>query len=80
VSIGDRPHASDIDGDIHFVVFPQTDGIDVEWTEGNPVIPLQEMVDQLVAHPEAYEPALEIIADEYEGDAETAHHTSAAIE
>jgi len=76
VTVGDRPDARDVDGDIHYVVFPQTDGIDVEWVEGNPVIPLQQTIDQLVVHREAYEPALEIIADEYEVDIETAHHTT----
>jgi len=76
MTIGERPDADDIDGDIHYVLFPKTDGIDAEWVDGNPVIPLDEAVDQMMENRPAYEPALEIIAEEYDLDIGASHHTT----
>jgi DNA-binding Lrp family transcriptional regulator len=73
-TINERPDADDIDGDIHYVVFPETDGIDIEWVNGNPVIPLEDTVDQMMENRPAYEPALEIIAREYDIDIDASHH------
>jgi DNA-binding Lrp family transcriptional regulator len=73
-TINERPDASDVDGNVHYVLFPQTDGIEAEWVDGNPVIPLDDAVDQMMANRPAYEPALEIIADEYDRDIDASHH------
>ena len=73
-SIEDRPDADDVGGAVHYVLFPMTDGIDVEWVDGNPVIPLDEAVNQMVENRPAYEPALEIISEEYDVDIDAHHH------
>jgi DNA-binding Lrp family transcriptional regulator len=74
VSVKDRPDADDVDGAVHYVLFPKTDGIDLEWVDGNPVIPLEEAVDQMMENRPAYEPALEIISEEYDVDIDAKHH------
>lgn len=75
-AIRERPAASEIDGSVYYVLFPTTDGMDVEWVDGNPVIPLDEAVEQMLADRAAYEPALEVVADEYEVDVDANHHDS----
>ncbi len=75
-TINERPDASDIDGNVHYVLFPKTGEIDAEWVDGNPVIPLDETVSQMMENRPAYEPALEIIADEYDRDIDAAHHSA----
>ena len=47
---------------------------DIEWVNGNPVIPLEDAVDQMMENRPAYEPALEIIAREYDIDIDASHH------
>lgn len=76
-SIEDRPDASEVDGTVHYVLFPVADGIDVEWVDGNPVIPLDDAVDQMVENRPAYEPALEIISEAYDVDIDAHHHEPA---
>lgn len=73
-SIGDRPDSSDVNGAVHYVLFPIVDGIEVEWVDGNPVIPVAEAVEQMMANRPAYEPALELIAEEYDVDIDAHHH------
>ena len=73
-AIGERPGASDIEGDIYYVLFPTAGGIDTEWVDGNPVIALEETVNQMMDNRPAYEPALEIIAEEYDMDIDASHH------
>ncbi|CDK40661.1 helix-turn-helix domain-containing protein [Halorubrum sp. AJ67] len=68
MTINERPDASDVNGNVHYVLFPKTNDIDTEWVDGNPVIPLDTAVDQMIENRPAYEPALEIIADEYDRD------------
>lgn len=75
-TINERPDADDVDGIVHYVLFPKTDGIDAEWVDGNPVIPLDDAIDQMMKTRPAYEPALEIIADEYDRDIDASHHSS----
>ena len=77
-SIEDRPDPSDVDGAVHYVLFPMTDGIDVEWVDGNPVIPIEEAVDQMMENRPAYEPALESISEEYDVDIDAYHHDTSA--
>jgi hypothetical protein len=55
-------------------LFPQAADIDVEWVDGNPVIPLDDAVSQMMETRPAYEPALEIIADEHDVDISASHH------
>jgi len=73
-TVDERPDASDIDGNVHYVLFPKADGIDIEWVDGNPVIPLDDAVEQMMENRPAYEPALEIITDEYKLDIDASHH------
>lgn len=73
-TVGERPDGDEVEGNVHYVVFPQTDGIDVEWVEGDPVIPLEDAVEQMSANRPAYEPALEMIAEEYDVDVEASHN------
>ena len=75
-TINERPDASDVDGNVHYVLFPKTGDIDAEWVDGNPVIPLDDAIDQMMENRPAYEPALEIIADEYDRDIDAAHHSA----
>jgi len=77
-TVGERPDAADVDGSIHYVLFPQTKGIDVEWVDGNPVIPLDDAVSQIMETRPAYEPALGMIADEYDVDIDANHRDEIA--
>ncbi len=79
-TVNERPDSTDIDGNVHYVLFPKTDGIDVEWVDGNPVIPLNGAVDQMMENRTAYEPALEIIGEEYDVDADATHHNAKAAD
>jgi len=53
--------------------FPTSGGITHEWVEGNPVIPLDETIDHMKEYRVNYEPALEMIADEYDRDITATH-------
>ena len=75
-TINERPDASDIDGNVHYVLFPKTGDINAEWVDGNPVIPLDDAINQMMENRPAYEPALEIIADKYDRDIDAAHHNA----
>jgi hypothetical protein len=73
-TVNERPDAADVDGSVHYVLFPQTTGIDTNWVDGNPVIPLDDAVSQMMENRPAYEPALEMIADEHDMDINASHH------
>ena len=75
-TINERPDASDVNGNVHYVLFPKTNNIEVEWVDGSPVIPLDTAVDQMMENRPAYEPALEIIANEYDRDIDASHHSA----
>lgn len=77
-SFEDRPDASEVDGTVHYVLFPASDGIDVEWVDGNPVIPVEEAVEQMAENRPGYEPALEVISEEYDVDIDAHHHGTPA--
>jgi hypothetical protein len=79
-SIDERPDASDVKGNVHDVLFPMIDGIDVEWVGGHSVMPLDDAVDQMMANRPAYEPALEIIAREYDVDVDASHDSAATAD
>jgi DNA-binding Lrp family transcriptional regulator len=72
-AMNERPAIGAVEGNIYYVLFPTTDGIKTEWISGNPVIPLSETVEQMMENRPAYEPALEIIADEYDVDIDVSH-------
>jgi len=76
----ERPDAGEVDGSVHYVSFPEVDGIAAEWVDGNPVIPLADAVDQMMQNRPAYEPALKIIADEYDVDVDASHHGANAAD
>jgi DNA-binding Lrp family transcriptional regulator len=75
-TVEERPDANNVDGDVHYVLFPETDGIDVDWVGGNPVVPLRDAIDMMLENRPAYEPALEIIAEKYDVDVDAEHHTA----
>jgi hypothetical protein len=79
-TIGERPDASDVDGAVHYVLFPKDDGFDVAWVDGDPVIPLDDAVEQMTADRAAYEPALEIVATEYDVEVDATHHEASPVE
>ncbi|MFQ3476992.1 helix-turn-helix domain-containing protein [Halonotius sp. F2-221B] len=73
-TLNERPDANEVTGNVHYVLFPKTTGIETEWVDGNPVIPLEDAIDQMMENRPAYEPALEIIADKYDRDIDASHH------
>ena len=75
-TINERPDASEVNGNVHYVLFPKTTKVDAEWVDGSPVIPLDTAVDQMMENRPAYEPALEIIANEYDRDIDASHHSA----
>ena len=72
-SIEERPDATDQDATVSYVVFSTSGGITREWVDGNPVIPLDETIDHMMEYRVNYEPALEMIADEYDCDIDASH-------
>ena len=72
-SIEERPEPTDHDATVSYVVFPTSGGITREWVDGNPVIPLDETIDHMMEYRVNYEPALEMIADEYDRDIDASH-------
>lgn len=72
-TIDERPDASEVTGNVHYVLIPTTT-METGWVDGNPVIPLDDAIDQMQQHRPAYEPALEMIAEEYERDIDATHH------
>ncbi|MFC7043899.1 helix-turn-helix domain-containing protein [Halonotius sp. GCM10025705] len=73
-TLNERPDANEVTGNVHYVLFPKTTSIETEWVDGNPVIPLEDAIDQMMENHPAYEPALEIIADKYDRDIDASHH------
>jgi len=73
-AINERPDSDDIEGGIYYVLQPTRDNIERQWVDGNPVIPLEQAIEQMLENRPAYEPALEIIAKEYDVAVEASHH------
>ena len=65
--IGERDDTvvDDTDGSVYYSVYPTTDPINPEWVDGNPVIPLSESVAYMQEYRWNFEPALEMVADEF---------------
>ena len=55
------------------MLFPTSGGITREWIDGNSVIPLDEAIEHMLDYQVNYEPALEMIADEYDRDIDAFH-------
>jgi hypothetical protein len=73
VTITERADPDTHDAAVYYVLHPTTDGITREWVDGNPVIPLDDTIDHMMKYRVNYEPALEMIADEYERDIDATH-------
>lgn len=58
----------DTDGAVYYSMYPTSDPIDPEWVDGNPVISLSETIDYMQEYRWNFEPALEMVADEYDVD------------
>lgn len=58
----------DANGTIYYNLQPTTDPIDREWVDGAPVIPLAETIEYMQEYRWNFEPALQMVADEYEVD------------
>ena len=71
--IEERPDATAYDATVSHVLFPTTEDITPEWVDGNPVISLDETIDHMMEYRVNYEPALEMIADEYDRDIDASH-------
>jgi len=83
-SVERRIEADEIENDsgVYYVLFPVEDGMEMEWVNGNPVTPLDEAVYKMMENRPAYEPALEMIAEEYDVDTDidATHHGQSKIE
>jgi DNA-binding Lrp family transcriptional regulator len=71
--IEERADPDEYDGSVHYVLFPTSDEIARDWVDGNPVVPLDETVDHMTDYRMNYEPALEMVADEYDLEIYAAH-------
>jgi hypothetical protein len=57
-----------LDSTKHYSLYPTANLTDPEWVDGNPVTPLADTVAYMQEYPWNFEPALEMIADEYDVD------------
>lgn len=73
VSVRDRADPDTHEAAVYYVLIPTADGITREWVDGNPVIPLDDTIAHMMDYRVNYEPALEMIADEYDRDIEASH-------
>lgn len=72
-TVGERPVPDEHDAAVHYVLFPTTGGLEREWVDGDPVVPLEETIAHMREYRANYEPALEMIADEYGLDIDVEH-------
>ena len=68
--IGERDDAvvDDTESPVYYSVYPTAESVDPEWVDGNPVIPLSETVAYMQEYRWNFEPALEMVVDEYDVD------------
>ena len=66
--IGERDDTvvEDTDDSVYYSVYPTIDPSDPEWVAGNPVIPLSETIEYMKEYRWNFEPALEMVAEEYD--------------
>jgi len=72
-SVKERLDESVLDSTVSYVLFPTADELEPEWVEGNPVISLDETISHMMENRVNYEPALEMIATEYDRDLDASH-------
>jgi DNA-binding Lrp family transcriptional regulator len=72
-TVKERPDSTAYETAVSYVLFPTTGDITHEWVDGNPVIPLDETIEHMMEYRVNYEPALEMIADEYDRDIDASH-------
>jgi len=72
-TVGERPDPDEFDATVSYVLVPTAGPITREWVDGNPVVPLDETIEHMREFRANYEPALEMIADEYDRDIDAAH-------
>jgi hypothetical protein len=58
----------DTDGPVYYTVYPTSEPTDPAWVDGNPVISLSETIEYMQEYRWNFEPALEMVADEYDVD------------
>ena len=58
----------DTDRAVYYSVYPTSDPIDPEWVDGNPVISLSGTIEYMQEYRWNFEPALKMVADEYDID------------
>jgi DNA-binding Lrp family transcriptional regulator len=76
VTISERAEPDAYDAAVYYVLFPTTDSLSREWVDGDPIIPLNNTIDHMLEYQVNYEPALELIADEYDRDIDATHDES----
>jgi transposase len=66
--VGERDDTvvNDTASSIYYSVYPASESLTCEWVKGNPVIPLSETVEYIQEYPWNFEPALEMIVNEYD--------------
>ncbi|MEF8775604.1 MAG: hypothetical protein V5A43_03750 [Haloarculaceae archaeon] len=74
-SITERPEASEIEGNVYYVLYPRTDGIEMDCVDGHPLISVERAVDQMMENRPASEPALDVIAEEHDVDLDAEPHS-----
>lgn len=62
-------------GNIYYSLYPTTEHFDREWVDGTPVIPFAETVEYMQEYHWNFEPALQMVADEYEVDVDRPGYT-----
>lgn len=75
-TITKRATPDDHDSAVYYVLFPTSTDVEREWVDGNPVISLDETIDHMMEYRVNYEPALEMIANEYDRDINAEHDDS----
>jgi DNA-binding Lrp family transcriptional regulator len=71
--VEERPDATDSEATVTYGLFPTSGGINREWVDGKPVVPLDDTIEHMMEYRVNYEPALEMIADEYDRDINASH-------
>lgn len=69
-TIGERDDSviDDAQGAIYYSLWPTAEQFDREWVDGTPVIPLAETIEYMQEYRWNFEPALQMVADDYDVD------------
>lgn len=55
----------DTGNSVYYCVYPSDESITCDWVDGNPVIPLSETVEYMQEYRWNFQPALEMVAEDY---------------